>query len=561
MVCDQEGYQTLSPLGGKFNKTTYKQIISICKRTKEVILCFDKDLNGAGQSFLFDMSKILFNHNIDFWIYEFDDNMDLNEYYQKTGNIKAVLKDKVRGVEYLAQNIKDKQEFKAFVRNASRFVGTAEIAEVFEIAEEADNGLKKTWLKEVKKSAMRCPTEDHIMNVLVKKKDFLFNPRIGFHEYSSGCWRPREDEEVQGYIADELGHYRSGGRIGSMLKLLKVDVVNTEPFNQSNTLNFLNGTLMLDTGDLASHSKEQMSNIQIKYAYDSNIDCPGWLKFIDEITEFEDDKANLLQEIGGYVLFPDNSLQKAFILIGGGSNGKSVYLEILRKVFGEGNCTSVEVSNLNEDFQRIRLMNSLLNVSTEMKSSVGGAESIFKGIVAGDTVTGCRKHKDFIDFVPRVKMLCATNQMFKSNDMTHGFLRRLLFIKFNLEFKLTKDEVMYSYQRLANLTLPAELEQELAGIFNWCYEGYKRLRKQGRFSESREHKALIRELKNNENPHHMFFEELKKNEYSGVELYDEYVSWCGRKASLPKGSAELLFLADTATNKKFQNDKVIYMKR
>jgi putative DNA primase/helicase len=59
-------------------------------------------------------------------------------------------------------------------------------------------------------------------------------------------------------------------------------------------------------------------------------------KFLSEVTESQSYNL-LLKEIAGYCFYRDMPFQNFFILVGKGCNGKSVYLNILRKMMGEKN--------------------------------------------------------------------------------------------------------------------------------------------------------------------------------------------------------------------------------
>ena len=71
----------------------------------------------------------------------------------------------------------------------------------------------------------------------------------------------------------------------------------------------------------------------------------------------------LLQEMAGYILFDDCFLEKCFFLIGDGANGKSVFLNVISAVFDEANISHVEMATLDNEFQRINLLDSLANIS------------------------------------------------------------------------------------------------------------------------------------------------------------------------------------------------------
>ena len=204
--------------------------------------------------------------------------------------------------------------------------------------------------------------------------------------------------------------------------------------------------------------------------------------------------------------------------MGDGSNGKSVFLNTIKTVFDEANVSNVEMSGLIEPFQRINLINSLVNISTETSSNIKGAESIFKQIVVGDSITGCYKNKDFVNFNPRCVMISACNEFIKSRDTTSAFLRRIMFIDFPRKFEGEK----------ADINLEKKLKEQLPGIFNWAYEGYKCLKEQKRFTETPEQNNLMNEFKRMLNPLISFIEDemsVRTGEISRDTLYTIYSNW------------------------------------
>jgi putative DNA primase/helicase len=235
-----------------------------------------------------------------------------------------------------------------------------------------------------------------------------------------------------------------------------------------------------------------------------------------------------LQELSGYVLFPDNRLQKCAVLIGSGANGKSVFLNVLTKIFGAANISNVEMSSLSQDFQVIQLMNSMLNISAETRTNVAGAESKFKQITAGDEIMACYKGKDYINFKPRAKMFLACNEYVKSSDTTEGWTRRFCFVDFPMHFVELPDpncpeELPIDRDIEARLTST----ENLSGIFNWVLEGYVILKNCGYFTEPDDQRAITEEFKELSNPLLEFAKELHiSNTISGDELYCQYKYWC-----------------------------------
>ena len=88
--------------------------------------------------------------------------------------------------------------------------------------------------------------------------------------------------------------------------------------------------------------------------------------------------------------------------------------------FGTENISNIEMSAFAKDFLVIHLMNSLLNISSETKSNIAGAESVFKQIVAGDMVSELLQGKDMISFRPRSKLFIACNEYMKSRRHDRG---------------------------------------------------------------------------------------------------------------------------------------------
>lgn len=552
MSADQEGYQSLSPLGLQFNKEIMPRIMSACKGASKVYLCFDND--EPGQKGMHELGMKLFYKGINFEALTLpNEGDDLNDYYNREKSLDGLIDHSTEGLLYLGRGITDKNEFRSFIRKASSLFEKDDICELMAIVKEVGH-FSKTWLKETELMAKKMPPETDIVKRISKEHKYFYNENLGFYEYSMGCFRRRQNTEVHSVIKGAMGVYAKGTAFASVRKHIESMSIGVDEINTGHYLNFVNGMLDLRANKIVDHDPSYMSTIQLDYCHDPEARCPRWTTFVDEITEGDEEKQRLLQEIAGYILYPDNSLQKAFIMIGAGANGKSVFLNTIRKVFGEANTTGIEIANLNESFQRVMLMESLVNICTEMSATVSGAESFFKQIVAGDMVQGCFKHKDHIKFTPRVKFVCATNSMFKANDVSEGFLRRLSFVQFNLQYKLDKKEITRPHHRKADIGLEKTLEMELAGVFNWCYAGYLRLQEQGRFTETKEHKYLIKDLKNSANPHMLFFDELEKETYNQKDLWNDYFNWCTSQSFSTKTKGEFYVMADMSMIKRYDDD-------
>ncbi|MBQ3759178.1 MAG: toprim domain-containing protein [Synergistaceae bacterium] len=514
MSFEQEGFKVLSPISGYFSKEALKQVISQCKTQECVYLCFDSD--SAGTKFQVNMAQMLFRHRVKFVCGTLPDGYkDVSEYYADGGDLFGLVGRAKPGIAMLAGRITDRDEFKKFVYESARFVDEPDLAELFENTHQ----FPKAWLAALLKKALRPPIEKMIIQEILSARSLKYVEGLGFYEYAHGVWQKRADNLIRNYLAGLLGYWASGSKLETLLRYLKAETTTEELFNRQAVFNFRNCVLELPTGEKKKHNPSYMSSVQALYDYDETADCPKWKKFVSEVMAGREASMKLLQEMTGYILYTDSSLQKCFFLMGDGANGKSVFLNVIRAVFGEANVSNVEMSSLIEPFQRINLINSLVNISTETSSNVKGAESIFKQIVVGDTINGCYKNKDFVNFNPRCVMISACNEYIKSRDTTSGFLRRICFIDFPCKFEGKK----------ADTELESKLKAELPGIFNWAYEGYKRLCEQKKFTETPEQLVMMDEFVQIMNPVAAFIRECLTGRTGLTErskLYEEYTAWC-----------------------------------
>lgn len=385
------------------------------------------------------------------------------------------------------------------------------------------------WLKTLCKDCKSSPNDDAIAKEVIASRRLLYNPKVSFFEYNGKFWESKTDHAIEKYIKSALGSYATGPKLSSVLRLIKAQTETTQLFNVAPVVNFINGTLELDPEiKFREHRETDYCTYSLEYPYIPETYSKEWSKFLATVTNNDEKKMCLLQELSGYVLFPDNRLQKCAVLIGSGANGKSVFLNVLTKIFGSCNVSNVEMSSLSQDFQAIQLMNAMLNISAETRTNVNGAESRFKQVVAGDEISACYKGKDYITFRPRAKMFLACNEYVKSTDTTEGWTRRFCFVDFPMKFveqpnPSRPNELPIDRDIESRLTEQAELSR----IFNWVLDGYAMLRKCGYFSEPDDQRAITEEFKELSNPLIEFAKEVHISaQTTNQQLYTVYKNWC-----------------------------------
>ena len=73
---------------------------------------------------------------------------------------------------------------------------------------------------------------------------------------------------------------------------------------------------------------------QFNVNYDENATCPLIMAYMKSC-ELTQNNIDVLTEYAGYCLTPDIRMQKALMLYGNGSNGKSVIINLLKIMFGK----------------------------------------------------------------------------------------------------------------------------------------------------------------------------------------------------------------------------------
>ena len=534
----QEGYSTISPITGRFSSTQKKDLLGIVKN-KDVTIILDYDPKSkTGQKASFDLAEFLYNHHIDSKIISLnevtknnDDKIDINSYYMEYHQIDFLNKGKTYA-QIRGMTISSESELEAFINDfVKNCISQPKIVMLEEfIIKNNKTGISKTFIKEVFKMAKKAPTEATIISQIHNEGDFVYHPQLKWYVYKKTFWEKIEDKEMQNKCVPLLGKFCRGSILSSLKKYMEVEFIYSQPFNNKNHLNFTNGMLNLDTKELEPHSKDFMSTIQHDYDYNKDDKCPKWEKVIAEICNNDQDRLDAIQEMFGYCLTTSVSLQKAFFLIGNGSNGKSLVLNVLEKVVHKNNCSNLELDELGEGFRRISLYGKTVNIGSETKTNINGAENTFKKIVGGDTISGSYKGVDNLEFRPFAKMVFAMNDMPKSKDITHGFLRRIHFIEFPIKFVI--GEPKHKNERRADVDLT--LDDEISGIINWSLIGLDRVNKNRKLTETKENKRLSYTLKEISNPVQAWLADkfdiifLNGTSYQGSrqELFDIYRIWC-----------------------------------
>lgn len=524
---EREGYPVISPITGNFSATQWPDVISACKLFKRVFIIFDNDaISHAGDGFTARTSQRLLQNRIPFVVGHTPNGIkDVNEYYAAGGNLQRLIDSAQDGLKYIASQYTDALELKRFIMSINRYTDSVAIADALDAV---SSRFPAAVIKSIQKSADSAPTESQIVDEIIEKHNIIYVDRVGFYEWDGRVWNKISDNVVRNYADNLYGkRFATAQRVNAACNLLKSRAICDIKFDRNPVLTFQNGTLEIETGNFRAFSESDFCSIIMDYDYDPHATAPVWESFIQDITDDEPRRAEILQFIAGYILLPDCRHQKIFLLIGSGGNGKSVYLELIQKLFGDRNVTHVEPNGLTKEFERIRLKDSLLNIGSDINSdfSKGEIREWLLKIADGTSIQACYKGMDHIDFIPRCKLVYACNAM-PTAEIINGLNRRMQFVDFPCQYVENPDPDD-PRQKPRDIYLTQKLSAELPGIFNWAYAGYKLLRTVGYFTDAPEQTEFIRQFETTSNPVLVFCEDHDfVGNVSRDEIYSEYKYWC-----------------------------------
>ena len=524
---EREGYAVLSPITGNFSKTQWPDVISACRMFPKVLVIFDNDaISHAGDGFTERTAKKLFQNRIPFLVAH-TAQKDVNDYYTQGGSLQALIDSAEDGLKYMASQYTDAAELKKFIMSINRYTDSTAIAAAL-FQPSLQDRFAPAVLKSIQKSADSAPTESQIVDEIIQKHQLLYVNNVGFYEWSGKVWQFIPDLMAE-YYADVLygKRFSTSNRVRAVKNLLKSRSVTEVAFDRNPVLTFQNGTLEIETGIFRDFSQADYCSVIMDYDYDAEARCPAWEKFIEDVTDEEPRRAENLQFIAGYTLVPDCRYQKIFCLLGGGSNGKSVYLEIIQALFGNNNVSVVSPTGLTKEFERVKIKDSLLNIGKDVSPdfSTGEIREWLLQISDGTLIQACYKGQTHITFQPRCKLIYSMNKA-PVAAVIEGLNRRLRFIEFPCSFVDFPDK-NNSKQKPKDVNIVSKLLAELPGIFNWAYEGYKLLETVGYFTDTPEQAEITQQFEEMSDPISVFCNDFEfDGERTRDEIYGWYKEWC-----------------------------------
>jgi P4 family phage/plasmid primase-like protien len=305
------------------------------------------------------------------------------------------------------------------------------------------------------------------------------------------------------------------------------DVFDKAP---ANLINIKNGVFDITTKTLLPPDPKYRFLSVLPVSYNKNAKPGRLLQFFMEIAP---DSVETIQEMIGYSLYRKQALQKAFVLIGSGRNGKSKLIAVIKHLVGIENTSTIELQQMKDKHYRAELHGKLLNVVGDLSNRDVKEEnsSVFKMLIGEDYVEARRMYGHPFSFTSSATNIFSCNVLPKFEDCSDGLLRRFITIPFFNIFE--KGKPGFDDDILDKLLTQEETEW----LFGWAVDGLLRAIKNKSFTGTKSIEEMGEMFDEMASPTAAFIRSCcDTNEFGDIPKADFFVqlgSWCKNRLPMP----------------------------
>lgn len=335
-----------------------------------------------------------------------------------------------------------------------------------------------------------------------------------------------------------------------------------DPFdNDPWALNVANGTLCLKSLAIRGHDPDDMITRISPVEFDPQATAPEWTRFIEWFSNGDHELQFFMQEVFGTTLVGQNLDRILIFLLGVGSNGKSVLLQVLRHILGDYGqdapsdlLVTKSSGGASPELAQMKGIR-LLCLDDPTINDQNTAVDNLKRLSGDQMITGRPLYGEFIEFRGQMNPVIAVNRI---PDLSRGggeaIWDRLQPIACRARIQNTKKD-----PELLN-----KLISESPGILNWLLEGLKRRLDRGHLSEPNAVTDLRAKIRQEKDSAQIFVENCVEpsptNKISATVLYGAYQTFC-KSANLDSlDRARLKHCMETAGFEQKKHSSIFWMK-
>jgi putative DNA primase/helicase len=291
-------------------------------------------------------------------------------------------------------------------------------------------------------------------------------------------------------------------------------------------LGVANGVVDLRSGLLRANGPSLKVTRYCQASFVEDWKCPRWEQFLDQIFQGDVDTIATVQLLLGYTLVGTATEEKLVICYGHGSNGKSVFSNVIQKIIGgyavtapPSLLTARKAGDASPRNDLAALAGARLVSINELQAGDRLDEQIVKMLAGREPISARFLHQEFFDYLPAYTPWLRTNHKPIIVGSDDGIWRRLVLLPFSRKFS---DEEKDPY-------LEEKLLKEMNGILGWMIEGARKYLQNG-LTLSPRIKAEVNSYRRDSDILGEFIDEnatlgsSEKTEQSAI--YQRFKSWC-----------------------------------
>ena len=252
-------------------------------------------------------------------------------------------------------------------------------------------------------------------------------------QYNDGFWGQVSEETMERVIYEairEKNYYQfTPTYVSNTHSFLKLELPMVEWPDTTHLIPFKNGVLDINTLEFKDNNPSFYVRWQLPREYKKdNLSFPKIEEWMTWLSNGEEQTKKKLFCFCAAVLRRMGEVQKFLHLIGTGSDGKSTFTNLLSEIVGEGNYSTMDISDLNDSEPLAQIHGKSLVIFPD-QDSAGKKVSNFKKITGGDPIRGRKLYKSGFNFVFKGLVVVTSNTPIFHSGSGRWLTRRCLMIQ------------------------------------------------------------------------------------------------------------------------------------
>ncbi len=321
---------------------------------------------------------------------------------------------------------------------------------------------RDAWLKWQDRRWGLCEKDEHIACAKECSADILASASATF---------ANDQEKGKKLIADAMAAHNLP-KMMAMLKMAvsepNMAVTDRELDANSMLLGVQNGVVDLRKGHLLFNQPEMLITRYCEASFAEDMPCPRWAAFLDQVFDSDTETIESVQRLLGYTLTGLVTEEVLVICFGYGSNGKSVFNNVVQRIMGGYSRTappSLLAARRADDSSPRNDLAALAGARyvsvNELQAGDRLDEQVVKQLAGREAIAARFLHKEFFEYMPTFTAWLRTNHKPIITGEDDGIWRRLVLVPFQRKFEAYEQDPQ----------LEAKLMEERDGILMWMLEG------------------------------------------------------------------------------------------